>query len=163
VLSVRKRASSQHFIQANGLSCNPRSLFQADILHAVGRWLEYVDRIIIFIDMNKHIITGTLPKEFQHLGLFEATHLNWEGSEPHTFVFGKGKPIDGVYHSPELEIMSIMQLSFHEGVGDHKTTIIDVTTRSIIGKFKRKVVTPQARRLSTRNEKNMKEYIKWTT
>ncbi len=56
-----------------------------------------------------------------------------------------------------------MQLSFHEGVGDHKTTIIDVTTRSVIGKFKRKVVTPQARRLSKRNEKSMKEYIKWTT
>ena len=77
--------------------------------------------------------------------------------------FGKGEPIDGVYHSPALEITSIMQLSFHEGVGDHKTTIIDVTTRSVIGKFERKVVTPQARRLSTRNEKNMKEYIKWTT
>jgi hypothetical protein len=151
------------YIQANGLSCNPSSLFQADILHAVGRWLEYGDWIIIFIDMNKHIITGTLPKEFQRLGLFEATHLNWEGSKPCTFVFGKGKPIDGVYHSLELDITSIMQLSFHKGVGDHKTTIIDVTTRSVIGKFERKVVTPQARRLSTRNEKSMKEYIKWTT
>ncbi len=152
-----------HYIQASGLSCNPRSLFQADILHAAGHWLEYGDRIIIFIDINKHIITGTLPKEFQRLGLLEATHLNWEGSEPRIFVFGKGKPIDGVYHSPELKITLIMQLSFHKGVGDHKTTIIDVTTKSVIGKFERKVVTPQARRLSTRNEKSMKEYIKWTT
>jgi hypothetical protein len=97
------------------------------------------------------------------LGLLEATHLNWEESEPNTFVYGKGIPIDGVYHSPELEITSSMQLSFHEGVGDHRTTIIDVTTRSVIGKFERKVVTPQARRLSTRNERSMKEYIKWTT
>jgi hypothetical protein len=104
--------------------------------------LEHGDRIIIFIDMNEHIITGTLPKEFQCLGLLEATHLNWEGSKPRTFVFGKGEPIDGVYHSPELEITWIMQLSFHEGVGDHKSTIIDVTTRSIIGKFERKVMTP---------------------
>ncbi len=151
------------YIQANGLSCTPRSLFQADILHAVGRWLEYGDRIIIFIDMNKHIIMGTLPKAFQRLGLLEATHLNWEGTKPSTFVFGKGKPIDGVFHSPELEIMAVMQLSFHEGVGDHKTTIIDITTRSIIGKFERRVVTPQSRRLSTRKEKSMKEYIKWTT
>jgi hypothetical protein len=46
-----------------------------------------------------------------------------------------------------------MQLSFHEGVGDHKTTIIDVTTRFIIGKFERRVVTPQSRILSTRNKK----------
>jgi hypothetical protein len=121
------------------------------------------DRIIIFIDMNKHIITGTLPKEFQRLGLLEATHLNWEGTKPSTFVFGKGEPIDGIFHSPELEITAVMQLSFYEGVGDHKTTIIDVTTRSVIGKFERRVVTTQSRRLLTRNEKSMKEYIKWTT
>jgi hypothetical protein len=96
------------YIQASSLSCTPRSLFQADILHAVGRWLEYGDQIIIFINMNKHIITGTLPKAFQCLGLLEATHLNWEGTEPSTFVFGTGEPIDGVFHSPELEITVVM-------------------------------------------------------
>jgi hypothetical protein len=139
---------------------HPKEPLPSSILHAVGRWLEYRDWIIIFINMNEHIITGTLPKAFQHLGLLEVTHLNWEGTEPSTFVFGKGEPIDGVFHSPELEITAVMQLSFYEGVGDHKTTIIDVTTRSVIGKLERRVVTPQSRRLLTRNKKIMKEYIK---
>jgi hypothetical protein len=50
-----------------------------------------------------------------------------------------------------------MQLSFHEGGGDHRTTLVDVTTRSVKGKFKRRVVTPQARKLATKNEKSVKE------
>ena len=58
--------------------------------------------------MNEHIITGHLAKAFHHLGLLEATHLNWSGSEPQTFVFGKGGPINGLYHSPELEITLAM-------------------------------------------------------
>ncbi len=109
--------------------------------------------------MNKHILTGHLAKAFQCLGLLEATNLNWKGSEPQTFVFGKGEPINGMYHSLELEITLIMQLSFHEGVGDHKTTLVDVTTRSVIGKLEKRVVMPQARKLSTKNEKSVKEYI----
>ncbi len=148
-----------HYIQAHGLPCTPRELFQEDILSAIRRWIEHRDRILIFIDMNKHILTGHLAKAFQSLGLLEATHLNWKGSKPQTFVFGKGKPIDGMYHSPELEITLIMQLSFHKGVVDHKITLVDVTTRSVIGKLEKRVVTPQARKLSNKNKKSIKEYI----
>jgi hypothetical protein len=151
------------YIQAHGLICTPRELFQEDILSAISRWIEHRDRILIFIDMNEHILTGHLAKAFQCLGLLEATHLNWKGSKPQTFVFGKGEPIRGMYHSPELEIISIMQLSFHKGVGDHKTTSVDVTTRSVIGKLERRVVMPQARELSNKNKKSIKEYIKYTT
>ncbi len=64
--------------------------------------------------MNKHILTGHLAKAFQRLGLLEATRLNWKGSKPQTFVFKKGKPIDEMYHFLELEITSLMQLSFHK-------------------------------------------------
>ena len=114
-------------------------------------------------NMNEHIITGYLAKAFHHLGLLEATHLTWRGSKPQTFVFGKGQPIDGLYHSPELEITSVMQLPFLEGVGDHRTTQSDVTTRSVIGKLERRVELPQARKLANGNEKSVKEYIKYTT
>ncbi len=103
--------------------------------------------------MNKHIITGHLVKAFHHLGLLKTTHLNWSGSEPQMFVFGKGGPMDGLYDSPELEITSVMQLYFYEGVGDHRTTLVDVTTRSVIGKLERRVVTPHARKLANKNGK----------
>jgi hypothetical protein len=56
-----------------------------------------------------------------------------------------------------------MQLSFHEGVGDHRMTLVDVATRSVIGKFKRRVVTTQARKLAAKNKKSIKEYINYVT
>jgi hypothetical protein len=132
-----------HYIKAHCLNCTLRELFQADTLSTISRWIEHGDRILIFINMNKHILTGHLAKAFQCLGLLEATHLNLKGSKPQTFVFGKGKPINGMYHSPELEMTSLMQLSFHKGVKDHKTTQGNVTTQSVIGKFERRVVRPR--------------------
>ncbi len=72
-------------------------------MSAISRWIEHGDKILLFINMNEHIITGHLAKAFHHLGLLKATHLNWSGSEPQTFVFGKCGPIDKLYHSPELK------------------------------------------------------------
>jgi hypothetical protein len=139
------------------------SLFQADIMAAITKWKERGEQLIIFIDMNEHILHGMLLRKFVQLGLQEATHTHWEGPEPQTFVYGDGKPIDGVYHTPDLEITSLMQLSFHEGVGDHRTIIINVTTSSAIGKFERRVVAPQAHCLATRNKNSVKSYIKFVT
>jgi hypothetical protein len=64
---------------------------------------------------------------------------------------------------PDLEITSVLQLSFHEGVGDHRTVIGDISTSSTIGKFERQVVTPQARRLATKNTASVKGCIKYVT
>jgi hypothetical protein len=111
--------------------------------------------------MNEHILHGVLPREFFQLGLQEATHTHWEGPEPQTFVYGDGKPIDRVYHTLDLEIMLLMQLSFHEGVGDHHTVIIGVTTSLAIGKFERRVVILQAHCLATRNKNSVKSHIKF--
>ncbi len=59
--------------------------------------------------------------------------------------------------------MAILQLLFHEGVGDHCTTILDISTRSAIRKYKRQVVAPQARRLTNKNGASAREYIKHVT
>jgi hypothetical protein len=83
------------YIQAHGLTCTPRELFQEDILSAIRRWIEHGDRILIFIDMNEHILTGHLAKAFQCLGLLEATHLNWKGSEPRRLYLGRGNLLMG--------------------------------------------------------------------
>ena len=81
------------YIQAQGLICTPREIFQKDILSAISQWIEHGDRILMFIDMNEHIITGHLAKTYHHLELLKATHIHWSGSEPQTFVFGKGTQI----------------------------------------------------------------------
>jgi hypothetical protein len=56
--------------------------------------------------------------------------------------------------------MAIMQLSFHKGVGDYHTTILNISTRSAIGKYEQQVVAPQARRLTNKNGASVREFIK---
>ena len=107
--------------------------------------------------MNEHILTGSLTQKLLGLGLTEATHKSWRETPPHTYIDGS-KPIDAVYHSHELEITSTMQLSFHEGVGDHRTAIIDISSRSLIGKDLFKVVRQLARKLTSANPKAVKKY-----
>ncbi len=126
-----------------GINLEPRELFQKDLLQAISEWQAQGERIIVFIDMNEHILTGTLAQEFFRLGMVEATHMQWHGEEPHTYIDGSA-PFDGVYHSSKLEVMAIAQLSFHEGVGNHCTVLVEVTTRSAIGQQEFTVVKPLA-------------------
>jgi hypothetical protein len=113
--------------------------------------------------MNEHILTGNLPRELLRLGLQEATHKHWEDLEPCTFVYGDGKLINSVYHTLDLTITALMQLSFHEGVADHRTVLVDISTESAIGKFERRFVLPKARRLVTKNDNSMKAYLQFVT
>jgi hypothetical protein len=122
-------------------------------------WQAQGERILVCIDMNKHVLTGTLAQEFFRLGMVEATHMQWHGEEPHTYIDGSA-PVDGVYHSPNLEVMAIAQLSFHEGVGYHRTVLVDVTTRLAIGQQEFRVVRLLAWKLSTKNKASTKTYLK---
>ena len=138
----------------------PRSLFHADFIGVLRRWLQDGERLLIFIDLNEHILDSRLARDLMELGLKEVTHLHWpEGVEPHTYIRGSG-PIDAVYYTPSLEIISSLQLSFHEGVGDHRTVIVDVSSRSMIGKDSFKIVRPTARRLTLANTRYVEKYIK---
>ena len=118
----------------------------------VNSWLANGERLIIFMDFNEQVLRGKLPKLLQQAGLEEVSHTRWGGSEPKTFARGS-QPIDGIYISQELEVMSIMILPFDKSIGDHRSMIIDISTRSTVGEHQYKIVQPEARRLVTRNKK----------
>jgi hypothetical protein len=75
-------------------------------------WQQQGDRLLIFMDMNEHILHGPLAKCMFCLGLKKATHQYWGGIEPHTYV-GDKEPIDPVFHTSELKVTSTLQLSSH--------------------------------------------------
>ena len=94
------------------------------------------------------------------MGLVEATQQNWGNVEPHTYIGGT-EPIDGVWHTPDLEVSAVSQLSFHEGLGDHRTVLVDITTHSAIGIHDFKVIRPEARRLNSANSTVRTRYISY--
>jgi hypothetical protein len=151
------------YMQIKGITRTPRELFSSDFVNAILQWIEHGDRIVLFVDANKHILTGKLPTALAKLGLQEATHALWGELELRTYVHRDGAPIDGVFHTPDIEVTAIMQLSFHEGVMDHRTTILNISTRLAIRKHKQQVVTPQARRLTNKNGASLRAYIKHVT
>jgi hypothetical protein len=93
--------------------------------------------------MKEHALNGHLSKYMLKMGLREATHQGWGINEPHTYFRGT-EPIDGVWHSHNLEVTATLQLSFHEGVEDHRSALVDVTTALEIGKQEFRVIHPSA-------------------
>jgi len=145
-------------IQTHGLNTSPARLFLTDFLAQLQVWQRQGDRLLIFMDMNEHVLRGTVARYLLKMGLVEATHQYWGSDEPHTFIGGVD-PIDGVWHTPDLEVSALVQLSFHEGLGDHRTVLVDVTTQSAIGKHEFRVIRPEARRLNSTNSRVRSRYI----
>jgi hypothetical protein len=110
------------------------------------------------MDMNKHILTGCIAHRLLAMGLREAMHSQWGETEPHTYV-RSSEPINAVWHSQDLEVMSTLQLSFHKGIGDHYLVLVDITAHSVIGKQEFKVVHPHGRRLSSQNKVARTRYL----
>ncbi len=145
-------------IQTNRLRTNPKQLFQNDLIQALKRWIGHGECILLLMDMNEHIISGSLAQELQWLGLVKATNKVWQDEEPHNFVFGRS-PIDRVYHTPDLEVAGVTLLSFRESVGNHCTILVDITSLSAIGQQEHKIVCPSAQRLTTKNKQSVKKYL----
>jgi hypothetical protein len=129
----------------------PLRLFTADFVAQLQVWQRQGDRLLLFMDMNEHILTRCVARQLLAMGLRKATHSQLGEMEPHTYVHGL-EPIDAVWHSQDLEVVSTLQLSFHEGVGDHCLVSVDITTKSALGKQEFNVVHPHGQCLSSQND-----------
>ncbi len=146
------------YIQNHGLDSTPSRLFTIDFVAQLQVWQHQGDRLLVFMDMNKHVLTGCVTRRLLAMGLHEATHSQWGGMEPHTYVRGL-EPIDAVWHSQDLEVTSTLQLSFHKGVSDPRLVLVDITAHSAIGKQEFKVVHPHRRHLSSQNKGTRTRYL----
>jgi hypothetical protein len=108
--------------------------------------------------MNEHVLTGCVARRLLAMGLCEAMQSQWGEMEPHTYVHGL-EPNNAVWHSQDLEVASTLQLSFHEGVGDQRLVLVDITAHSTIGKQEFKVVHPHGRCLSSQSEGTRTRYL----
>lgn len=46
------------YIQRNGLNVTPHTLFLMDFVEMITKWMSAGERLLIFIDMNEHVIRG---------------------------------------------------------------------------------------------------------
>jgi hypothetical protein len=126
-----------HYIQAHGINCSPVELFDRDLVKQIKEWRKFGERIVLVMDVNDHPKTS---KSYQQLrqeqtGLEEFTHKCWGPTPPYTHIRGK-YPIDGGYKSSEIKIVNLGMLTLAESPGDHRSFIINILTRSLLGKFR---------------------------
>jgi hypothetical protein len=74
----------------------PSRLFTVDFVAQLQVWQRQGDRLLVFMNMNEHILTGRVACRLLAMGLRKAMHSQWGETEPHTYVRGL-EPIDAVW------------------------------------------------------------------
>jgi hypothetical protein len=95
---------------------------------------------MLYLDANENILEGPLCQGLMALGFSPAAH-SMHGRLPNTHVSGS-QCIDEVWVSFGLEVTGVQVLCFHQSVGDHRSFLVNVTTRSTIGLYAHLIVQP---------------------
>lgn len=155
-----KTVYQQHmtYINRHRINSTPYTLFVSDLVQQLSTWIAAGDRILLFIDANEQVTDGPIYRALSGINMKEITHKYWEpGIVPHTHISGT-KAIDGIFATHDIEVTGLLELSFDESVGDHRTMIIETSTASTIGRFQGNIVRPSSRRLTTKQPRVMEAY-----
>ncbi len=107
----------RYFImKKNHLTC-PLTLFRQHLTTAIWKWKATGERIVLFMDHNKHVYNGTLGKTLsdrEGLNLSKVI-LKHIGLQTGTAFFQGSKPIKGLWASSNLDINSLTPKSVLAG------------------------------------------------
>ena len=110
------------------------TLFRRDLIKQIKLWRETGDKIILFMDHNKHATKGPLGKELSNrngLDLKEAI-VQHTGTSPGATFFHGSKPINRMWVSGDIDISNACVMPFGYGVGNHCAFVLDVPLESLI-------------------------------
>jgi hypothetical protein len=149
------------YIQTRGLQTDPVTLFDYNLSKQIKEWRCAGERIVLVIDVNGHPLHNDLYRQLQEqrTEMEKFSHKCWGPEAPYTHPAGKS-PIDGAYKSSEVEIVNLCMLTFAESLGDHRSLCFDISTCSLLGKFRYKICRPVSRRLVTYQPSSVKGYNK---
>ena len=147
------------YCQDKGVRMSPKELTRKDFAKQCGSWRKNNEKLIIIMDANESTMDGPLRKMLEEEGveLEEFSHRYYGNQPPHTFIDGK-IPIDAGYKTPDLEITAFCMLSFLDSTGDHRSWLVELTTRSMLGRELLKIVRPPGRRLVSTQPRSAVRY-----
>ena len=139
------------YIQLRGRQTDLVSLFDSDLLKQIKEWRGHGERIVLLIDVNGHPLHNKLYRQLQEskTNMEEFSHKCWGPKAPYTHPTDKS-PIDGTVNQ--------CMFTFAESPGDHRSLCFDISTRSLLGKFRYKVCRPVSRRLVTSQQSLVTSY-----
>jgi hypothetical protein len=113
----------------------PQTLFRRYLTAAIAKWRDAGEKIVLFMDHNKHVYDGVLGKALSDrngLNLQEVI-LKQTGAPTGATFFRGLQPIDGLWASDDLDISKACVMPFGYGVGNHRTFVLDIPLQSLVG------------------------------
>jgi hypothetical protein len=141
----------QYFITKKKDLTYPLVRFHKDLVKQIKEWRAAGDRIILFMDHNKHVINRPLGKDLadkEGLDLREAI-IHHMGTNPGMTFFQGSKPIDGLWISSNLDIGNACVMPFGYSIVDHCAFILNIPIKSLVGVDPIKIVQPAGRQLNS--------------
>jgi hypothetical protein len=113
------------------------------------------------MDINGHPLRNKFYMKLteNNIEMKEFTHKFWGPKEPHTHYAGKS-PIDSGYKTLEMELVNLNMLTFTESSGDHRSFLLDVSTRLLLCVYKYKVCRLVCCHLVMSQARSVKRYNK---
>ena len=135
-------------------------MFRDDLCAVLKQWRLQGDRIVLMMDANDNVLNGHIAKALAKDGieLKEAVHAQTPGYGPKTHFRGS-QLIDGIWYTPDLELMGASYLPFDADMGDHRPVMADFTEQSLLGVNLPNIVPPDGRRLNCKIERIRTRYI----
>jgi hypothetical protein len=135
----------QRFLHQKGNDGDPREIFYHDLKTEIQKWKDEGNHIIVGIDANEDIRTGTTAETFRLMGMREVIlHTHKKNSPPSTCDKNNNRqPIDGIFATFEININAGGYFSFNTGCpSDHRPIWIDVPYNSVFGHSTPSIVNP---------------------
>lgn len=145
--------------QRKNIDMEPRELFYRDFSKQCRKWKENGETVGTVMDANEHALDGRLNSILygEKIRMLELSRHFWGDNPPNSHVDGK-KPISAFYGTDNLEVTQLLQLPHISSIGDHKTWIVEVSMRSLLGCNLLKVQRTVGRRLIMSNHGAVEEY-----
>ena len=142
------------------LTC-PLIVFRQDLIKQLQKWRAAGEKIILFMEHNKHMILGALGKALADRGRLDLREaiIQHMSKSPGAMFFRGSKPIDRLWVSSNIDISNACMMPFGYGVGDHCSFILDVPIELLVGIDPVKIVCPASCRLNRRLPGCSKVYI----
>ena len=139
----------------------PRDAIYKDLFQAVTEWKNQGEHIIIGIDANEDVRTGTTLDTFRALGMKDILlHTHGHRSPPATCAKNQSRqPIDAIFATAGIRLTAGGYSAFNSGCpSDHRYLWLDISYQDAFGYSSPPLVSPATRRLQTKNPKMVLHY-----
>ena len=148
------------FIRRNNLNCEPRDLFDKDIMTEIEKQQANNIQIVLMIDANENIETGEFTKEMEKRGLYSVYKRYIRDQMPATHHTGS-YPISTIYAPMHFKIIQAGILQKGKGYQSyHRNMYVDLDSATFLGGYMYKVLPPSMKMLQLNDPRVYKTFIK---